>query len=138
VRVLAAGHRRHLRWQFQGAKRHELQLVAGAGHEGAGPAAWSMHQRLAHTAGFDAPLHQHALADGRVGAELFRSADRYTHQFPVSENRSRAGRFQLRAEIQIERKLRARGATLSSFIAHRRVACFASMRARFTLLYARR
>lgn len=90
VRVLAAGHRRHLRRQFQGAECHELQLAAGAGHESAGSATRSVHQRLAHTTGSDAQLHQHALADGRVGAELFRPADRYTHQFPVSENHSRA------------------------------------------------
>ena len=87
--VLAAGYRRYLRWQFQRAECYELQLVTSAGHEGARSAARSMHQRFAHTARSDAQLHQHAFTDGRVSAELFRPADRYTYQFPVSENRSR-------------------------------------------------
>lgn len=79
VCVLAAGYRRYLRRKFQGAKRHELQLAAGAGHEGAGSATRSMHQRFTNAARSDAEFYQHTLAYGRVGAELFRPADCYTY-----------------------------------------------------------
>lgn len=97
MRLLLAGHHGHVQGQFQGAERDQLELVAGAEHQGARSKARPVRERFPIPARSHPQLYPHPLPDGRAGAELLRSAHRNSHQFPVSST----------GEIMIVRKDKA-------------------------------